>query len=341
MERSLEHGLTAVRGLEVGHDTLPSRPTGCTVVLARGGAVAGVDVRGGAPASRELALLDPHATVSEIQAVVLTGGSAFGLDAAQGVQRALEDEGLGFDTGVARVPIVPAAALFDLAVGDRPDLRPDAASGIRALHAATSDPVQEGNVGAGAGATVGKLAGPGRAMKSGLGSAALAVPGGGTIAALFAVNALGDVVDPATGRVVAGVRSSEGDALADARRLLRGNPSQSPLGSSPLENTTLGVVATDIPLHKTEASRLARMAHTGLCQAIFPSHSPWDGDTIFALSTGRAERPVDLLSLGALAARVSSTAILRAVRAATSLPGLPAARDLEGSTSKVDVPSPS
>ena len=204
-------GLTAVAGIEVGHHTLAARPTGCTVVLARGGAVAGVDVRGGAPGTRETDLLDPAKTVQQVHAVVLAGGSAFGLDAAGGVVRYLSERGIGFETRVARVPIVPAAILFDLGIGD-PAVRPTADCGYRAAAAATAGPVAEGNVGAGAGATVGKLGGAERAMKGGVGSAAITVPGGLVVAALAAVNAVGDVVDPATGRVVAGVRTPDGKA---------------------------------------------------------------------------------------------------------------------------------
>lgn len=341
---ALAGGLTAVRGLEVGHHTLDERPTGCTVVLARGGATAGVDVRGGAPGSRELALLDPHCTVEQVHAVVLSGGSAFGLDTASGVVRFLEEQGIGFETGVAKVPIVPAAVLYDLAVGGRPEIRPNAESGYLAAQAASTDAVVEGSVGAGAGASLGKLLGMEQAMKGGVGSAALRLPGGATIAALFAVNAFGDVIDPDHGQVVAGVRTTEGDALADARRLLRRQTEDgqsedgqsedgqagipSPFSPKAVENTTLGVVATDAPLTKIEASHLARLAHAGLARAISPCHTPWDGDTIFALATGVHAQAVDFMTLGALAAEVSSLAILRAVWQAQALPGLPAAVNL-------------
>lgn len=328
----LSGGLTVVSGLEVGHHTLSERPTGCTVVLARQGAVAGVDVRGGAPGSRELALLDPHCTVDRVHAVVLAGGSAFGLATATGVTRYLEDQGIGFPTGVAQVPIVPAAVLYDLAVGDRPDIRPGEESGYLAASTASSAPVAEGNVGAGAGATLGKLRGMERAMKSGVGSAALRLPSGATVAALFAVNAFGDVVDPATGKTVAGVRTAEGRGLADARKLLcrttDGDSDTSPFSPQSAENTTLGLVATDARLSKVEASHLARLAHAGLARAINPCHTPWDGDTIFALATGQHPEAVDFMTLGALAAEVSSLAILRAALQAQSLPSLPAAGGL-------------
>jgi L-aminopeptidase/D-esterase-like protein len=319
-------GLTAVPGLKVGHHTSPERPTGCTVVLAEAGVVAAVDVRGGAPGTRETELLDPSNTVQRVHAVVLSGGSAFGLDAASGVMRFLEERGAGFDVGVAKVPIVPAAVLFDLAVGDKPHVRPGADSGYRAAQAASDGPVAEGNVGAGAGATVGKIAGFARTMKSGLGSAALARADGLVVAALVAVNAVGDVLDPATGRLIAGVRTEDGRALADARQLLR-TVGFVPLGR-PGENTTIGVVATNAALEKAQARKMAQMAHAGFARTIVPVHTPLDGDTIFALATGGLAGAPDMLTIGALAAEVMAEAVVRAVRAATGLPGLPAARDL-------------
>ncbi len=317
-------GLTAVAGVEVGHHTLAARPTGCTVVIARAGAVAGVDVRGGAPGTRETDLLDPAKTVQQVHAVVLAGGSAFGLDAAGGVVRYLAERGIGYDTRVAKVPIVPAAILFDLGVGD-PAVRPTADCGYRAAEAADAGPVAEGNVGAGAGATVGKLGGAGRAMKGGVGSAAIAVPGGLVVAALAAVNAVGDVIDPATGQVVAGVRTPDGEGLADARTLLRAGTGR---GGRPRENTTLGIVATNAALTQAEATAVARMAHDGLARAVVPAHTPSDGDAIFALATGRHDEPVGVGTVGALAAEAMAEAVVRAVRAADGIPGYPAARDL-------------
>jgi L-aminopeptidase/D-esterase-like protein len=319
-------GLTAVAGLEVGHHTLPDRPTGCTVVLAQGGAVAGVDVRGGAPGTRETDLLDPSNTVQRVHAVVLTGGSAFGLDAAAGVVRYLEERGIGFDVGVAKVPIVPAAVLFDLAVGARPDVRPTAESGYRAAQAAGNGPVAEGNVGAGAGATVGKIAGRALAMKGGIGSASIALPDGLIVAALVAVNAVGDVLDPVTGQPIAGVRTADGRALADARKLLRAGGFR--LLARPGENTTIGVVATNATLDKAQARKVAQMAHDGLARAIAPAHTPLDGDTIFALATAALPGEANVTTIGAVAAEAMAEAVVRAVRAATGLPGLPAARDL-------------
>jgi L-aminopeptidase/D-esterase-like protein len=327
---ALGDGLTLIEGIKVGHHTLEERPTGCTVVLTESGAVAGVDVRGSAPGTRETDLLNPVATVERVHAVVLSGGSAFGLDAASGVVKFLDEHGVGFDVGVARVPIVPAAILFDLGVGGRPEIRPGADCGYRAASAATGGPIAEGNVGAGAGATVGKIAGRDRAMKGGIGTASIALPSGLVVAALIAVNAVGDVVDPATGDVVAGVRSEDGKSLADARILLRSGLVAS---GSREENTTIGVVATNARLTKAQATKVAQMAQDGLARAVYPAHTPFDGDTIFVLSLGawpgEGEASVSLVStIGALAADATADAILSAVRSATSLEGYPAARDL-------------
>lgn len=315
-------GLTEVEGVKVGHHTLRERPTGCTVVLVEGGATAGVDVRGSAPGTRETDLLRPVDMVQQVHAIVLSGGSAFGLDTASGVMRFLEERGIGFDAGVARVPIVPAAILFDLSVGD-PRVRPTADCGYRAAAAASGDGVVEGDVGAGAGATVGKVAGQARAMKAGLGSSAIRLPDGLVVAALVVVNALGDVVDPVSGRVIAGMRTPDGKGLADARVFLRnGGRSAARLG----EQTTLGVVATNARLTKVEATKVAQMAHDGLARAISPAHTPWDGDAIFALATGTRDAKDDLLTIGALAADAMADAIVRAARASAGLPDLPAAR---------------
>ena len=321
-------GLTDVAGIKLGHYTLDQRPTGCTVVLVEDGAVAGVDVRGSAPGTRETDLLRPTGLVEQVHAIVLAGGSAFGLAAASGVVQYLEERGIGFVTPAAKVPIVPAAILYDLGVGDA-GIRPTAECGYRAAQAATDGPVAEGNVGAGAGATVGKLAGAGRAMKSGLGTASVSLASGLTVAALVAVNAVGDIIDPHTNRVVAGLRSEDGTALADSRRLLR---AASPTQARRAENTTLGVVATNARLTKVGATKLAQMAHAGFARAINPVHTPYDGDTIFALATG-THQSVDtsqatLLQVGALAAEVVAEAIVRAGRAAVGIPGYPAARDL-------------
>lgn len=320
-------GLTAVTGLKVGSDTLAERPTGCTVVLAEAGAVAGVDQRGGAPGTRELGLLNPINTVQKANAIVLAGGSAFGLDAASGVMRYLDERHIGYDAGVTRVPIVPAAILFDLNVGGNPSIRPTAECGYKAAAAATSDSVIEGNVGAGAGATVGKLGGSGRAMKAGLGSAAITLPNGLTVAALVAVNAVGDIINPETGQVVAGVRTPDGRHLADARKLIDSGALLA-AGNRAGENTTIGVVATNAVLTKDQVTKMAQMASDGYARAISPVHSPADGDTVFGLATGTHKGNANLLVIGALAADAMARAIVRAAWQAQSIPGYPAARDL-------------
>jgi len=334
-------GLTAVTGIKVGHHTLTERPTGCTVILTEAGAVAGVDVRGGAPGTRETDLLNPVNMVQKVHAIVLAGGSAFGLDSASGVMRYLEEKGVGFDAFVAKVPIVPAAILFDLGVGGSPKIRPTAECGYAAAQAATDGPVPEGSVGAGAGATVGKTGGPARSMKAGIGSAAITLPNGLVVAALVAVNAVGDIIDPATGRVVAGVRNPDGKGFADARILVRSGAlgrrdpdfdRKKPGADAtprPGENTTIGVVATNAVLTKVEATKVAQMAHDGYARAISPVHTPGDGDTIFALATGTFAGEGNASLVGALAAEVMADAIVRAATQATGLPGIPAARDLQ------------
>jgi L-aminopeptidase/D-esterase-like protein len=319
-----------VPGILVGQVTLSGRPTGCTVVLADGGAVGGVDVRGGAPGTRETDLLDPVNSVERVHAVVLSGGSAFGLDAATGVMRRLEERGVGFPVGDVRVPIVTGAILFDLGVGD-PSIRPDAACGYEAASIASDASPDEGNAGAGAGATVGKLAGLARAMKGGIGTASIARADGLVVGAIVAVNALGDVIDPATGEVVAGVRTADGRDLANARLLLRRGPddtSGADRGDAPPANTVIGVVATNARLTKAQATRVAQMAHDGLARTVSPAHTPWDGDTIFSLATGGLAADADPLVVGALAAEAVAEAILRAVRAAEGIEGFPSAADL-------------
>lgn len=335
-------GLTAVPRVLVGHAEMAGRPTGCTVVRLAAApgrpasAVGGVDVRGGAPGTRETELLAPHNLVEEVHAVVLAGGSAFGLDAASGAVRWLEENGIGYDVGVAKVPIVPAAILYDLSVGGKPGIRPDADCGYRAAAAASSAKVAEGNVGAGTGASLGKLQGLERAMKGGLGSASLRVETGPdqglVVAALVAVNAFGDIIDPATGQVLAGTRDDKGQ-LADARRLLRGYEPRSAFAAAPASrdagrNTTLAIVATNARLTKAEAQKVAQMAQDGIARAVSPAHTPFDGDTVFVLATGDLETRPSLLRLGALAAEVVADAIVRGSLAARGLPGLPARQDL-------------
>ncbi|MEB2335145.1 MAG: P1 family peptidase [Burkholderiales bacterium] len=306
--------IASVRGIRVGHHTDRRRATGCTVIIADAGATAGVDVRGAAPGTRETDLLAPCNLVDRVHAIMLAGGSAFGLDAASGAMRYLEERGIGIDVGVAKVPIVPAAVLFDLDSGD-PRIRPDADAGYQACVAASANPPAEGSVGAGAGATVGKLFGRQRAMKGGLGSAALTVDGL-TVGAIVAVNAVGDVTDPATGRVLAGARSADGGSLLDTRAALLAGE----LPVAPLEGTatTIGCVATDAVLTKAQAQRIARQAHDGLARTINPVHTSYDGDTLFALGTGAAERPGNLLLLGVLAAEVVAIAVQRAVMIANA-----------------------
>jgi len=325
-ERATANGtLTAVPGVKVGQYTLSERPTGCTVILVEDGATAGVDVRGAAPATRETDLLEPVNLVQQIHAIVLSGGSAFGLDAATGVMRFLEEKGIGFPFGGVHVPIVPGASLFDLSVGN-PRIRPTADCGYKAAQTAGTGAVQEGNVGAGAGATVGKTAGVSHAMKGGLGSSAMTLPDGLIVAALVAVNAAGDIIDPTNGQVVAGARAADGKTFLDARKLLRSG------GATPAEarqNTTLGVVATNAVLTKTQAKRVAQMAHDGFARAISPSHTSGDGDAIFVLATGRKPGEADTSRIGALAADTMAEAIVRAVRQATGVPGFPALRDLK------------
>lgn len=315
--------ITAVSGLLVGHWTDEDAATGCTVVLCPDGAVASADVRGGAPGTRETDLLRPGNLVERAHAVLLTGGSAYGLDAAAGVMRWLEERGKGFPVQPGVVPIVVAAVLFDLSVG-RPDVRPDAAAGYAACEAGSPGPPAEGSVGAGTGATVAKALGVERALKGGTGSACEITADGVSVGALVAVNCFGEVVDPKSGRVVAGPRAEDG-GFADTLAVLRSRPGLSPFAGEP--NSTIGVVATDAVLSKSDCYRLAVMAQAGLTRAIRPAHSPVDGDTIFALATGTKERPADVMRLGALAARAVERAILRAVSEARGLAGVPSAAE--------------
>ena len=321
------NSLTSLQGILVGHYTDDRRPTGCTVVLCAQGAVAGVDVRGAAPGTRDTDALSPSNTVQEVHGVLLTGGSAYGLDAAGGVMRWLEERGHGFQVGPAIVPIVPAAVIFDLWVDDfsktrpvstqNPRIRPDAQAGYLACQAANSEPVQQGNVGAGAGATLGKLNGPDCAMKGGIGSASLCVHGV-TVAALVVCNALGDVFDPQTGKLLAGSRVSADsrDLLDIVKAQLNGHSISKPQAGS---NTTIGVVATDAVLTKPQAHRLAQVAHDGLARSIRPVHTPMDGDTLFALGTGTSCQAADMMLLSTLAAEVTAMAVVNAVRAAKDL----------------------
>lgn len=317
-----------VAGLEIGHFTDSRRPTGCTVVIARNGAIAGVDVRGAAPGTRETDLLGPTNLVDNVHAIVLAGGSAWGLEAATGVVRWLEQQGIGMQVGPACLPLVPAAVLFDLLVGDS-SVRPDAEAGFRACQAATRDAPAQGNVGAGAGAAVGKIFGIERAMKGGIGTASLTVEGV-TVAALIACNAVGDVIDPDTAKVICGARTVDGLHLLDSRRALLAGHAPRPLLAG--TNTTIGVIATDAVITRVQATRLAQMGHDGLARSINPVHTMFDGDTLFSLGTGASGRSLGMMALGTLAAEVTAMAVVRAVRAARGITvgslHLPAMADL-------------
>jgi L-aminopeptidase/D-esterase-like protein len=317
-----------ISGIEVGHATDLDALTGCTVILSRKGAVAGVDVRGGAPGTRETDLLNPLNLVEKVHAIVLAGGSAFGLDAASGVMRYLEEQGIGFDTGAAKVPIVPSAILYDLAIGSA-KIRPDADMGYRAAESASAESCPEGNVGAGTGATVGKIFGMKSAMKSGLGSSCVDAGGGVLVGALVAVNAFGDVFDPQTGAILAGARSTQLGPLhlgaqgyfANTLETMRSFTGRTVMGFATKSNTVIGVVATNAHLEKAGAAKVAQMAHDGLARVIRPAHTMLDGDTIFALSSGN--KNADVTTVGAFAAEAMVEAILRAVQAAESAGGLP------------------
>ena len=315
--------LTSIPSVRIGHAQNEEALTGCTVVLCEQGAVGGIDQRGGAPGTRETDALHPLHLVEKVHAIVLAGGSAFGLDAASGVVRYLEERGVGFDVRVAKVPIVPAAILFDLGIGSA-KVRPDAEMGYQACLNATSDPPAEGNVGAGTGATVGKILGLQNAMKSGIGAAAIEIGDGLLVGAIAAVNAFGDVIDPATGHIIAGARSKDG-GFADSMEVLKKLAGRSILTFARGENTVIGVVATNAQLTKEGANKVAQMAQDGLARAVRPAHTMLDGDTIFALATGEVQADVNIV--GAFAAEAFAQAIVRAVRMARPAAGLPAVSD--------------
>lgn len=325
--------ITDVPGIRVGHAQDLQALTGCTVVLCDERAVGGVSQRGGAPGTRETDPLRPMHLVQKVDAVVLSGGSAFGLESATGVVRYLEEQGRGFDVRILKVPIVPAAILFDLAVG-RSDVRPDAAMGYAACEAATREAPVQGNVGAGTGATVGKSLGLGGAMKSGIGTASLGIGSGIVVGALAAVNAFGDVIDPNTGRTLAGARRADPqdrdgrDRFADAMTVLAqqaGSPERE-FGAG--ENTIIAVVASNTRLDKEGTNKVAEMAHDGIARTIRPAHTMFDGDTVFALSTG--EVPADASIVGAFAAETLAWAILNAVIHARSVAGIPGWEETRG-----------
>ena len=333
MPKKLNDAITDIPGLRVGHAQDEEALTGCTVVLCEKGAIGGVDQRGGAPGTRETDLMHPMHLVNEIHAIVLAGGSAFGLDAATGVVNYLEERGVGFDVRVARVPIVPAAILFDLGIG-RGDVRPDAKMGYQACQNASTDPPAEGNIGAGTGATVGRIIGMAGAMKSGIGTASLEIGSGVLVGAIAAVNVFGDVIDPATGQIVAGARVvqkgpikiGKGPYFADTMFVMESLIGRTVLGFMSRENTVIGVVATNAKMNKEQINKVAQMAQDGLARTVRPAHTMLDGDTIFALATG--EKKADVNIVGAFAAEVFAKAILRAVRTAKPAAGLPCAAEV-------------
>lgn len=313
--------ITDVRGIRVGQAQNVEALTGCTVVLAEEGIVCGVDVRGSAPGTRETDLLAPVNLIDQVHAIVLTGGSAFGLHAAAGVMAYLERRGKGLDTGFARVPIVPAAVLYDLGIGDA-RVRPDEKMGYEACEKA-STAVDVGNVGAGCGATVGKANGMAQAMKAGIGTSSIKLPDGLVVGALVAVNAYGHVVDPESGEILAGPRNEKG-AIVDTVTILK---EKDTLGNVfPGMNTTIGVVATNAKLTKTRATKVAQMAHDGLARTVYPAHTMFDGDTLFVLANGEVQASVDLV--GALAANAVAEAIVDGVKQAAGVPGIPSFQDV-------------
>lgn len=328
---------TDIPGLRVGHAQDEQAMTGCTVILCEQGATAGVDQRGGAPGTRETDALHPMHLVQQVHAVVLAGGSAFGLDAASGVVRYLEERGVGFDVGVARVPIVPSAILFDLNLG-RADIRPEANMGYQACINASDQPPLEGNVGAGCGATVGKILGMERAMKAGIGTSCIELGAGILVGALAAVNAFGDVLDPGAGHILAGARNAPGTALptgeadyfADTLAVMQASVQHAALGFNRQTNTIIGVVATNARLNKEQINKVAQMAQDGLARTIRPAHTMVDGDTLFALSLG--EKTADVNIIGAFAAEVFAQAVVRAVTTAKSAAGLPGLGSLDYSS---------
>ncbi len=329
----LQNSISDVPGIRVGHAQNMEALTGCTVVLCDEGAVGGVDQRGGAPGTRETDLLHPVHLVEHVNAVVLAGGSAFGLDAASGVMRYLEERDVGFDTQIARIPIVPTAILYDLAVGDA-QVRPDAAMGYQACLNASSHRPAEGNVGAGTGATVGKILGMGQAMKGGIGTASVEIGPGVVVGAIIAVNCYGDVVDPSNGQILAGVRTADPGSLrigapgyfADTLQVMKSLMGHTSFGFATRQHTVIGVVATNARLSKEEANKVAQMAQAGVARTVRPTHTMLDGDTLFAVATGKLRADVNII--GAFAAEVTSQAILRAVRTAEPVAGLAALSEL-------------
>ena len=318
----MKDSIIDVPGVKVGHVTDNGGGTGCTVILCGQGATAGADVRGGAPGTREIACLDPVNFVDTVHAIYLCGGSVYGLDGAGGVMQYLEEQKIGLDVGVCLVPIVPGAVLFDLPVGSA-TVRPDKAMGYQACLNASAASVEQGSVGAGTGATVGKSAGMDFAMKGGIGTASFA-SGDLIVAALVAVNCFGDVVDPETGTMLAGMLSQDKKSMVSTLRYISADPNEKAKVFS--GNTTLGVVATNAKLSKAEATKVAQMAQDGFARAINPIHTMYDGDTTFCLATGEVES--DLTTIGSLAAMVTAKAIAKGVVAASPLFGIKAHKDI-------------
>jgi L-aminopeptidase/D-esterase-like protein len=316
--------ITDVEGIRVGHCSDFAAVTGCTVILCEAGAVGGAEIRGSASGTRELDALHPLHLVDRIHGLVFAGGSAFGLEAAAGAMQYLEEKGMGFDVGITTVPIVPAAILFDLRIGDH-RVRPDRAMGYRACESATAGTIEEGTVGAGTGATVGKLMGIECATKGGLGTSSLSLPGGVVVGALAVVNAFGDIIDPETDRILAGLRDGPNgatflDTVAQMRHGIR------PRGYG-RESTTLVAVATNARLTKAQATKVAQQAHLGLVRTIRPVHTTLDGDVSFVLATGDVSADLDLL--GVAAGEIVARAVVRAVRLARGIAGVPSLHDLE------------
>ena len=322
-ENTLNNTLTAVEGIRVGHATNADAATGCTVILCPPQTIAAVDVRGGAPGTRETDLLQPQNSVEHVHAVLLAGGSAYGLAAADGVMRYLEEQGIGFPVGNVVVPIVPAAILFDLGLGSS-QIRPDAEMGYAACQAATLEPVMQGSVGAGAGATVGKLRGMAFATMAGLGSVAVHLKTGLVVAAMMAVNAVGEILDE-DGSILAGMRTEDGHGFQPVLPYLQMLAEHTDT-QGPASNTLIGVVATNARLSKAQAQKVAQMAHDGIARSVRPAHTPMDGDTIFALATGAV--PADPGLVGALAAELIAASVRQAVRLAETRAGLPSLRDI-------------
>ena len=329
----MKNSLTDIKGITLGHYTDPERATGCTVILCPSGAVAGVDQRGGAPGSREVALLNPVNTVQSVHAILLSGGSAFGIDAAGGVMRFLKEKNVGVTTGSGKVPIVPTAIIFDLGIGDK-NAWPTPENAHAACQAATEDVVEQGNIGAGTGATVGKFLGMDNAVKAGLGMASLEAGKGVIVGALIIVNALGDIIDPETNQIIAGTRNPEiakkvlkkQDLFVNSLDLMKSPIGRTVFNLASSSNTVIGVVATNAKLTKTEATKVAQMAQNGLPRTIRPANTTMDGDTIFSLSLGKKKLNVNIV--GAYASLAVQHAILNAVKNATSLGGIPSISEL-------------